>query len=346
MAERRLPLARPLPGPSFPDLSLLGLSLLGLPVLLALLLALPQALSLLGRAGQGDALAGLLFWQAALPRLAMALLAGAVLGLAGAVFQQVLRNPLAEPGTLGLFAGARFALVGATLWAPGLLAFGPWPVALGGGAMAVGLVLLLARRQGFAPLAVILAGLVVTLALEAANKALLLVQFEALLELSATQAGLLAQNGWRGVARLGLPVLALLPLVALLPRPLALLELGAEGARSAGLSPARLRLVGLLLAMLLAGLVTAELGALGGIGLIAPALARMAGARRPGQRLSWSALAGAGLLALTDQGLLALLGPSAPAGSLATLLGTPLLLWLVARQRAAGAAPQPAAPAE
>ena len=289
---------------------------------------------------QGDALQALLLWHGLLPRLAMGLLCGAALGLAGGLFQQVLRNPLAEPGTLGIFSGARLALAAATLWAPGLLAWGQGPVALAGAALAVGLALLLAGRQRLAPLAVILAGLMVSLAIDAGNKALVLLHYEALSDLFLSQAGGLNQNNWGGVLGL-LPVLALGALLVWLGRrPLALLELEEAGARSLGLPLPLLRLLALGLAVLLGGTVAASVGAVGFIGLAGPALARMAGARRSGPRLFWGSLLGAGLLALTDQSLLLLAGPDLPAGSLTPLLGAPLLLWLLRRLRPA--APRPA----
>ena len=101
------------------------------------------------------------------PRLSIALLAGGGLGLAGVLMQQVLRNPLASPTTLGVASGANLALMTATLLAPGLLIAGREWVALLGGALAVGLVFLLSWRRGLAPIVVVLAGLVVNLYLGA-----------------------------------------------------------------------------------------------------------------------------------------------------------------------------------
>ncbi|MFO7858178.1 MAG: iron chelate uptake ABC transporter family permease subunit, partial [Ectothiorhodospiraceae bacterium] len=89
------------------------------------------------------------------PRLAMALLAGAALALAGVLFQQVLRNPLAAPTTLGVTSGAELALLAATLLAPGLLAAGREWVALAGGGLAMGLVFLLTWHRGLTPVVVV-----------------------------------------------------------------------------------------------------------------------------------------------------------------------------------------------
>lgn len=97
------------------------------------------------------------------PRLTIALTAGAALGLAGVLMQQVLRNPLAAPTTLGVASGANLALMIATLVAPGLLALGREWVALSGGALAMGLVFALGWRRGLSPGVVVLGGLVVNL---------------------------------------------------------------------------------------------------------------------------------------------------------------------------------------
>ncbi|WP_368667262.1 iron chelate uptake ABC transporter family permease subunit, partial [Roseomonas sp. 18066] len=292
---------------------------------------------------QGDEVQKILFLHAALPRLCTALLAGAALGLAGLLFQQVLRNPLAEPGTLGIFAGARLALGLATLGAPGLLAWGQGAIALAGAAAAVGLVLLLAARRGFAPLPVILAGLALGLALEAINKALLLLHYETLSDLALSQAGGLHQISFLPVLSIAPWIAALAAMAFLLRRPLRLLALEEAGARSLGLPLPLVRLAGLAIATGLAATVAATLGGIAGIGLAAPALARAGGLRRFPALMAGSALLGAGLLALTDQALLALAGPGLPAGSLTALLTAPLLLWLLRRAKG-GSGRAPAAP--
>ena len=91
------------------------------------------------------------------PRLVISLLAGGGLALAGVLMQQVLRNPLAAPTTLGVASGANLGLLVATLAAPGLMEVGREWVALVGGGLAMGLVFLLAWRRGLSPVVVVLA---------------------------------------------------------------------------------------------------------------------------------------------------------------------------------------------
>ncbi|GLK69607.1 Fe(3+)-hydroxamate ABC transporter permease FhuB [Hansschlegelia plantiphila] len=273
----------------------------------------------------------------ALPRIAVALLCGAGLGLSGALLQQVLRNPLAEPGTLGVFAGARFALYAGTLWAPGLLAYGYEPLALVGGAASMALVLALARGRGFAPFAVVLAGLIVSLALEAANKMLAIGNFEQLSDLMIWQAGSLAQNDWSAAAGLAPRIAVAALAAALISRPLAVLDLDESGARSLGVPLAWTRFAAVTVAVLVSASVVGAVGAIGFVGLAGPAIARAAGARSLRQRLVWGAGVSAGVLLLTDQALVATTGGTLPpTGAVTALLGAPLLLWLVWRFRSTG----------
>ncbi|MDQ0467881.1 Fe(3+)-hydroxamate ABC transporter permease FhuB [Labrys wisconsinensis] len=270
----------------------------------------------------------------ALPRLTVSLLCGAALGLAGAVFQQVLRNPLAAPDTLGVAAGAQLALALATLAAPELLVWGRDGVALAGGAAAVAAVFALAWRKSLSPLAVVLAGLVVGLQAGAAGAALVLLKHEWLQSLFIWGAGSLGQQDWTTVLRLaprlGLAVLAL----GLMLRPLTLLGLDDAGARSLGLPLEVHRFLALGLAVAITAFVVAAVGVIGFVGLAAPALARLGGARRLGARLLAAALIGAVLLWAADQAVqivTGLQGDLLPTGAVTALVGAPLLLFLLPR---------------
>ena len=273
-----------------------------------------------------------------LPRLVMTGLCGAALGLAGLLMQQVLRNPLASPSTLGAANGAQLALALATLYAPALLVVSEW-VAFAGAALATLAVMLLAQRRGFSPLSLILAGLVISLYLGALNVVLMLMQPQGLTALFIWTAGSLSQHSWDGVLFL-LPRLVLaLVAVILLARPLALLELDETGARSLGVSLGRLRALALGIAVFLTACVVSTVGVIGFIGLAAPAICRLMGARSFVQRLVWTPVLGAALLWLADLTLQQLAGDRSellPTGAVTALLGAPLLLWLLPRIRMGG----------
>lgn len=276
------------------------------------------------------------FHYALLPRLCVALLCGAALALAGTLMQQVLRNPLAAPTTLGVASGAQFALVVASLWAPGLLAFGREWVALAGGGAATALVFALAWKRRLAPMVIVLAGLVVSLYLSALNTTLMLFHQEQLRGLFIWGSGALEQDSWRDTLFLA-PRLALAALLAwLLIRPMAVLDLDDDNARSLGVSLRKLRVASLGLAVFITACVVSAVGMIGFIGLAAPAIVRILGARRLGARLLWSALLGALLLLVTDLAVQRFASGSAtllPTGAMTAALGAPLLLWLLPRLR-------------
>ncbi|KTG17692.1 MULTISPECIES: Fe(3+)-hydroxamate ABC transporter permease FhuB [unclassified Guyparkeria] len=287
---------------------------------------------LAGPTGTGEWLLALTWW----PRLVTALIAGAGLAIAGVLMQQVLRNPLASPTTLGVAGGANLALMAASLFAPGLMLVGSEWVALAGGAAAMGLVFLLSWRQALSPLVVVLAGLVVNLYLGALAMVLLLFNQETLQGLLIWGAGSLAQDGWHDAAFL-LPRLAVGLVAAwLLLRPLRVLELDDASGRSLGVNLAGLRLAALGAAVFLTGTVVSVVGLIGFIGLAAPNIARLLGAERLGARLFWAPIIGALLLAVTDlllQSASAWLPTLIPTGAMTAALGAPLLLWLIPRLR-------------
>ena len=264
------------------------------------------------------------------PRVSMAILIGCGLGLAGAVTQQILGNPLASPTTLGVEAGAQFGVTVATLFFPGLLAFSPDLVAVSGGLLAIGLVVALTWRLGFSPVTVILAGLVITFFLGAVNMAFLLLKGEWLGNLFIWGAGSLVQNNWQPFMALWPRILVLAVLMLLLMRPLQVMQLGQASASSLGAKVGLIRLLALLLVVLMSATVVSRVGVVAFIGLAAPVLARLLGARTLTERLLWSSLLGGGLLLLADT--LAHWastwgdGSLVPTGTTTALIGGPIIL--------------------
>ncbi|WP_110686771.1 Fe(3+)-hydroxamate ABC transporter permease FhuB [Salinicola aestuarinus] len=276
------------------------------------------------------------------PRLLVALMGGAALALAGCLMQQVLRNPLASPATLGVTSGAQMALVIATLWGPSWMLAGREWIALAGGAGAAALVLALSWRARLAPMVVVLSGLVVSLYAGAVSSALLLFHQQSLTGLFIWGAGALAQDSWDDTRFLAVRLGIVLVLALLLLRPLSLLDLEEEGAKSLGISMRKLRFAALGLGIFVTACVVSAVGLIGFIGLAAPAIARLSGARTLRQRLGWSLPIGALLLAVTDQVVQALSPLTAallPTGAMTAALGAPLLLWLLPRLSLNGARP-------
>ncbi|WP_421183263.1 Fe(3+)-hydroxamate ABC transporter permease FhuB [Aeromonas enteropelogenes] len=269
-----------------------------------------------------------------LPRLAICLLAGAALGLAGTLMQQVLRNPLASPTTLGVASGAQLALMMVTLFAPSWLLLGREWIAMAGGSLAMALVFALAWRRQLNPVVIVFAGLVINLYLAAISMGLLLFFQEELKGLLVWGSGSLVQNSWSGVTYLLPRLLVAGVLAAVLVRPLTVLELDDASARSLGVSLQHLRFAGLGLAVFITACVVSVVGLIGFIGLAAPALVRLLGIRRLALRLVWAPVLGALLLAATDlllQTLSRFWPVLIPTGAMTALLGAPLLLWLIPR---------------
>ena len=293
---------------------------------------LPPGQWLPALAGQSaDGVSALVFAYALLPRFILSLLCGAALALSGVIFQSVLRNPLAEPATLGSAAGAQLALTIASLQAPWLLELDRGGVALAGAAIATLLTFGLSWQRAFSPISVILIGLVVSLGGGALSNIFAVLHHEQLRGIFIWSTGSLAQNGWGTVLALFPRLAVAAACVLLLIRPLTVMGLDDGNAHSLGLPLLGSRLLALAVAVALGAFTVSAVGVIGFIGLAAPALARISGARRLRDQLVWAPLTGAVLLWLADQ-LAQTIGRSSgglPTGTVTAVLGAPLLLWML-----------------
>ncbi len=271
-----------------------------------------------------------------MPRVAVAILAGGMLGLSGALFQQLLRNPIADPSTLGISAGAQLAIVIATLFFPSILDGNRALVALAGAAAAAAVVFLLGWRRSFEPVTMVVSGLLVGITAASLSAALTLAQGEYLMSLVVWNGGSLSQQDWSIAFQLGLELFVGLVLTWLLIRPLTVLGLGDSGARALGVSLFSIRLAVAAVASMLAAFVAAAVGLVSFIGLAAPALTRALGVRRASSVLLVSPLVGGLLLWFCDGVVQFAASATAevfPTGAVTALIGGPLLLWLLPKIR-------------
>lgn len=283
----------------------------------------------------------MVFHFSLLPRLTLSLLVGAGLGLVGLLFQQVLRNPLAEPTTLGVATGAQLGLTVVTLWSlPGGLF--TQQIAAMVGAIAVGLIVFgIAWGKRLSPVTLILAGLVMSLYCGAVNQILGLFNHERLQSMFLWSTGTLNQMDWHSVSFIWPKLLVGFVLSLLLLRPMALMGLDDGVAKNLGLALSAARLGVLALAIVLSAQLVNAAGIIGFIGLFAPLLAKMLGARRLLSRLLLAPLIGMLLLWLADQIVIWLTDnwQEVSTGTATALIGAPLLLWLLPRLKTAGTPP-------
>ncbi len=285
-----------------------------------------------------DNIQQMLFHYSLLPRLAISLLVGAGLGLVGVLFQQVLRNPLAEPTTLGVATGGSAGDHHHHSLDPA----GSVNLAVcRAGRRMCGRCACLWRGLGkrLSPVTLILAGLVVSLYCGAMNQLLVLFHHDQLQSMFMWSTGTLTQTDWSIVQRLWPQLFGGVVLTLLLLRPLTLMGLDDGVARNLGLALSLARLAALTTAIVLSALLVNAVGIIGFIGLFAPLLAKMLGARRLLARLMLAPLIGALILWLSDQLILwlARVWMEVSTGSVTALIGAPLLLWLLPRLRSISA---------
>lgn len=276
-------------------------------------------------------------WEVRAPRAVTALLVGAALGLAGAVMQGLLRNPLADPGVLGVSAvaalGAATAIVGGAAAITGAVEM----AALCGAGGAGGLLILFSSRVR-SPEALILFGVALSSFAGAATALIFNLSPSpiASAEVMNWLLGSVQNRSWIDVIWVA-PVLALSAGLSALAAPgLKMLSLGEETARTSGLPMARLRLLALLAAALATGAAVAVSGVIGFVGLAAPHLVRAAVRGDPARLLAPAALTGGLMLVGAD--LLARITPTdqeLKLGVFTALVGAPLfalIAWRAARE--------------
>ncbi|GEB52978.1 MULTISPECIES: FecCD family ABC transporter permease [Streptomyces] len=287
--------------------------------------------------GQGDPADAFIVNELRLPRTCAALLVGAALGLAGAVFQAVVRNPLGSPDILGFTNGASAGALVAVVVVGGSSA------ALAGGAVigavVVGtLVYALAWKRGVHGYRLVLVGVGATAILTGLNSYLITrARIEDASRAVLWMTGSLDGRGWSNVLPLALGMVVLVPLILFgCARGLRMMEMGDDAANALGVRVERTRLTLLAAAVLLVGLAAAAAGPVAFVALTAPQLARRL-TRTPGPNLVPALCMGAALLVTADLVAQRAFGDhQLPVGVVTGVLGGGYLVWLLATERRAG----------
>ncbi|WP_238385187.1 FecCD family ABC transporter permease [Nesterenkonia muleiensis] len=280
-----------------------------------------------------DPLAGFFVREQRLPRVLLAVLVGAALGVSGQVFQSLSGNPLGSPDIIGFTTGSA---TGAVLQ---IIVFDAGPAGAAGGALLGGfatalVVYLLAHRGGVSGLRLVLVGIGIGLMLGALNT-LLVARASLVAAQTAAQwlAGSLNATTWSQVGLVSAALVLLLPMALVRGRTLTAMTLGDASAAALGIRPERQRLVLVVCGVALVAVATAACGPIAFIALAAPQLARRL-TRSSGAGLLPAALMGACLVLGSDILAQRLFAPTQLAvGVVSGTLGGIYLIWLLAMER-------------
>ncbi|MET3423095.1 iron complex transport system permease protein [Actinoplanes tereljensis] len=277
-------------------------------------------------------------WLVRFPRVVLAVIVGASLGCAGALMQGVFGNPLAEPGVVGVSAGAAVGAAAAIV--SGVTFLGGWTTAaaaFAGGIVTTFIVYGMSRAGGRTEVVtLVLTGVAVNATAGALLGLLMfLTDDDGVRAIAFWQLGSLAQATWGAVAVAGPCALAGLAVAVALSRRLDLLALGERPARHLGVDTERLRITAIVVTALLTASAVAFTGIISFVGLIVPHLIRMVAG--PGHRVLVPASALGGAVVVVTGDLIARTAieyQELPLGVLTAVVGGPAFFWLLRRTRA------------
>jgi iron complex transport system permease protein len=280
------------------------------------------------------------------PRILVALLAGTGLAIGGCMMQSLFRNPLADPGLIGVSSGSALAaalaivlMPGLPLWLSGYGAFILPLAAFGGGLFATFLILRIAAFSGgTATVILLLAGLGISVIAEVAIGFLIFVSNEQQLrDITFWRMGSLAGNGWLQAGIVAIPVIAITTFAWSVAPALNALSLGDDVARHLGVPVARLQKWIVIAVAAAIGTIVAFCGMIGFLGLVAPHLARLVIGHDHRWLVPVSALIGIVIIAIGDLVTRIAVAPAElPIGLVTGALGGPVFLYLLVRQMRVG----------
>jgi iron complex transport system permease protein len=286
--------------------------------------------------GAGDRATNFIVLDLRLPRALTGLLVGAALGIAGAVFQEVTRNPLAAPDIVGVSGGASLAAVTLVVFGSGSALSVPF-VALAGALIAGAGLYAFAWRRGIHGARLVLIGIgVAAFAHAGITYVLAKGRIFEVAQAYVWLVGSLNGRGWSHVWPLAATLAVLAPLLYLLGRRADVLALGDDVARALGLGVERTRLLMLALAVGLTGIAVAAAGPIAFVAFVAPHISRRLGRAQTAQSLlALSAATGAALVLVADlAGRLTFSPHEVPVGIVTSVLAAPYFLFLLRRAAA------------
>lgn len=292
--------------------------------------------------GSVQASQAVVVWDVRLPRILLAAVVGAALAASGTVYQGVLLNPLADPYTLGVSAGAAFGAALALLL-NGLMAVegnGTLPVAafsfMGACAALAVVVMVSSCSHNFSSTTLILSGIMVTAILSAGISLIKYIADEQVSVIIFWLMGSFVSSTWADVRLTGVATLIGSMVCLYYSRELNLLALGRRSAAGLGVDTRRIPLVLLLAASMMAAVCVSVSGIIGFVGLLVPHMMRGVVGADNGRLLPMSMTAGAILLVLADTFTRTVLPHEIPIGVLTALIGGPFFCWVLFRRQRQG----------
>ncbi|HWQ64856.1 MAG TPA: iron ABC transporter permease [Methanospirillum sp.] len=286
--------------------------------------------------GLPESVASTIIWEIRLPRIAMAIVSGASLGVAGAIMQGVLRNPLAEPFTLGISSaaamGASLAIIG------GLKFFGSYSVVINAfisAFCATMIIYTIAKSKGMTPEAIILAGIAIMFLLDAVTSfTQYLGTAEQVQAVVFWMMGSVSVASWDTVGIVFVIAAVSIPYLVLKASDITIIGAGDETAHSLGVNVEHVRMRTLVFGALLTASVTAFCGIIGFVGLVSPHITRMIIGGDNRYVIPGSALVGGILLLGADTVARTILAPMIlPVGIMTAFVGVPFFMYLFMRKR-------------
>ena len=314
-------------------------------VILALMLG-AEKVSLAAVFGQGDKFENIILWQLRLPRVLLVFVTGLLLGGSGAVFQLFFRNPLAEPGIMGISSGATLGAVIASI-VPGVMALtgrggvgtliSPVNLCAFAGALGAGVLvtsLAFSRSGKASSVMLLLCGTALGTLYSSLSSMLLLTCNKELHSIYTWILGSFNGRGWNELIFITVPAAAAIVLMFCVARPLDLLSGGEKSAAALGVEVDKLRILVLLCGSLAVSCAVCAGGTIGFVGLIAPHIVRKFLGPRARTLIPFSMIFGATLLLLSDTLARVIIAPGElPAGIITSILGVPFFLALCLGRR-------------
>jgi len=291
-----------------------------------------------------DARARVIIQDIRLPRVLMGVLVGASLAVSGAVMQGLFRNPLADPGLIGISSGASLGAVsvivlGGTTLAPAVALLGPMALPMAafcGGLVATLILYRIATRQGRTSVAtMLLAGIALAaLAMALTGVLIYMADDRQLRDLTFWQLGSLAGATWQKIGTAGPVIVAALAATPFLARGLNALALGEATAGHLGIPVQRLKYTAIVSVSAAVGAAVAVSGGIGFVGIVVPHVLRLAIGPDNRYLLPASALLGAAMLLVADAVCRTIVAPAElPIGIITAAVGGPFFLWILLRKR-------------